>query len=1266
MLMGALLLGLSLMFASPASSATEPFGPRICLPGSEAGKCDFPRGIATSPTTGNVFVADRRNNRINEFSAWGEFVKSWGWGVDDGSPELQVCTLQTGCQAGIEGAGVGQFMAPTGVAVDSEGNVYVSDPLASRVQKFSSEGEFLLMFGGGVDQGPNHPGNVCTAAFIAEGDACGAGTPGTGDGEFRPNWPFSSNMAIGPDDEVYVGDRGRVQEFDIGGNFVRVVPDPDQILRNGNAAEDKAVGSLAVDHSSGDLYVAYANGRPSFEPARPGVFRLDETTGELLDTLAVEKPTALAVTSVGHVFVFDQLRFSGSTNDPENHGTRILKFDSSGGLIEAIAETQIFANDEMEESDGIAVGSYCFAPGDPGLYVAVRNAPQASRNYVQAFGPNPDPSKCEPPDVPPEIDGQFAASVGTISASLKAEINTHYFTSTLGTTTYYVQWATAQCVAEGGWTAGCVQTQPSPPGAAIDSPPVDVAVTTEGVLLQGLAANTSYSYRFVTEREREADSDPPVWVVIGEGGQPGAAGKASTFTTLPSSVALPPCPNDAFRIGAGAGLRDCRAYELVSPLDKAGGDVQSRLNIVPYEARVDQASASGDALTFSAYRAFQNPQSAPFSSQYLTRRNPAAGWQTEAISPPQEGEAFISPLLAIDNLYRAFTADLEVAWLQTNTEPVLGPGGLPGQPNLYRRLNTGGTYGGCTTSPPEIPGGEVHGPQMQGFSANGDTGVFRTQAKLTEDASSKVRPVDSRPIYQIYTCAYEGGVAKLRLVSALPDGSASELENAAGGPANELFQYTQGRTESLQNAVSADGSKVFWTASDSIDAKDPGTIYLRLNPTAEPTASGQCESSEADKACTVRVSESVSGITPDVESRFWLAARDGSTAIFSVDDFTQGSEPTSPLDENLYAYDVASGTSALIAPKVKGILGASDDVSRIYFLSSAVLEGDATAGEPNLYLHERGVGTTYIGTLSPLDATAGQNVPSPGNPEPVWHTARVTPDGRAVAFMSNDSDLAEEVAGYDNTDQVGGTPAAEVYRYKIGESLACISCNRTGQRPLGRQIQNKTVSLSPTLYAAAMLPTWLNALYAPRVISSDGNRVFFESFESLTAADTNGKADVYQWEADGIGTCTDADFAYVPQSEGCVSLITSGKDANDSQFVDASPTGDDVFVRTAASLVSWDPGQIDLYDARVGGGFPPPPVQGAECKGEGCLPPMTPAQEDPTPGSAVRGQGNVRESNRCPKGKRKIKVRGKVRCVKKKSGKRKKSNRAKKTRRAAR
>ena len=95
--------------------------------GSEgSGNCEFdhPGGIAVD-NSGYVYVADSFNFRIQKFTTEGQFVDKWGsWGNEDG-----------------------EFNVPYGIAVDTSGYVYVADTLNDRIQKFTSDGQFLTRWG---------------------------------------------------------------------------------------------------------------------------------------------------------------------------------------------------------------------------------------------------------------------------------------------------------------------------------------------------------------------------------------------------------------------------------------------------------------------------------------------------------------------------------------------------------------------------------------------------------------------------------------------------------------------------------------------------------------------------------------------------------------------------------------------------------------------------------------------------------------------------------------------------------------------------------------------------------------------------------------------------------------------------------------------------------------------------------------------------------------------------------------------------------------
>ncbi len=126
------------------------FGFSFGKKGSAEGQLTSPSGIAVNEKTGNVYVVDSGNNRVDVFhpaGTEGKFVEAWGFGVKgDGKKEFEHCT--TKCVAGEEGSGLGQFKNPEAIAVDnstgpSAGDVYVvSEREASitPIEKFSPIG----------------------------------------------------------------------------------------------------------------------------------------------------------------------------------------------------------------------------------------------------------------------------------------------------------------------------------------------------------------------------------------------------------------------------------------------------------------------------------------------------------------------------------------------------------------------------------------------------------------------------------------------------------------------------------------------------------------------------------------------------------------------------------------------------------------------------------------------------------------------------------------------------------------------------------------------------------------------------------------------------------------------------------------------------------------------------------------------------------------------------------------------------------------------
>ena len=94
---------------APASLRPAPAPARPGSSGGGAGQLAYPEGVATD-SSGDVYVADDDNERIDEFSAAGAFIKAYGWGVSDSASQFETCT--SSCQAGISGGGAGQLDDP--------------------------------------------------------------------------------------------------------------------------------------------------------------------------------------------------------------------------------------------------------------------------------------------------------------------------------------------------------------------------------------------------------------------------------------------------------------------------------------------------------------------------------------------------------------------------------------------------------------------------------------------------------------------------------------------------------------------------------------------------------------------------------------------------------------------------------------------------------------------------------------------------------------------------------------------------------------------------------------------------------------------------------------------------------------------------------------------------------------------------------------------------------------------------------------------------
>ncbi|HEV7495827.1 hypothetical protein [Baekduia sp.] len=586
----------------------------------------------------------------------------------------------------------------------------------------------------------------------------------------------------------------------------------------------------------------------------------------------------------------------------------------------------------------------------------------------------------------------------------------------------------------------------------------------------------------------------------------------------------------AFAGQAAAALPDGRAYEKVSPADKSDQGVS-------YDHSA--SSSSGNTIAFAALSAFGDSQVGSMANQYVATREPD-GWNVRSVFLPQGPIREQVPPPSTQRISgdaAKFVVSGSVAGL---------PGIPPGVVNLYARNGIDGSARLITTAGPPPPA-PTYTPFFGAASTDFNHVAFTGAAALLPGA-----PADHRNVYQ-----WDDG--QLQLASILPNGQ----------PAPDGAVVAPDASEPSRRAMSANGSRLFFTAGPLVDAGTfPSPLYLREHGTTTQ----------------INASQRTPAVPGDDTATFWTASTDGSQAFFTAGDQLTDDSTAGNGNQDLYRYDAGSGALTDLTPtaggaQVQGVLGdASEDGSYLYFVALAQLDGTlGMPGTANLYLWHEGDPIRFIATLDAL----GDGIQ--------WATQTlhqasraVTPDGRHLVFTSDLSLTSYDSASF-----------TEVYTYDAVEHrLACVSCDPGGGPATGSA-------------EVAAGDSFANMAQSRRTITDDGARVFFDSPDALVNGDTNGTQDVYEWE------------------DNEVHLISDGTSNEVATFADASADGHDVFFTTRARLTPDDTDALgDLYDARVGGGLPQPaaphPCSDDTCQGSMSLPPPAPVVAS----IAFSGRGN--------------------------------------------
>lgn len=678
---------------------------------------------------------------------------------------------------------------------------------------------------------------------------------------------------------------------------------------------------------------------------------------------------------------------------------------------------------------------------------------------------------------------------------------------------------------------------------------------------------------------------------------------------------------------------DGRVYEMVTPPDKGGATVGVNFATDAFGPEAWVSSSGSRVYVAGGNQTYGAPPQFVAASETFQIDRTATGWQATNITPLPLG-AGAPPTSGTGFSFGAATPDLSTtAWF---TGLIISPEQLGSGSNLYLRTPSG--------SWEYVSNGSLNTSTQTGlmayfstlFSADGSHLVFTAARQLEPPADGQLTGLPGGGT--VYDWA--GGVNHVvNVCSADTAASGTPLEDgrctatSPSDPSAPALVSPKGATlgdagNGLStaagdfNAVSSDGSRIFFTSPD------PGATATTNSPA--PPATG-CATSGTGTTCTPRLYVRENGsVTKEVsvsqvpgqqmsaqaQIYYQNASTDGSKVFFTTsqpmttDDPNGGEDPTTvadPSSVDLYEDDVDTGTLTRISagptgdadPDVQqpggGVIGVSDDGSVVYFTTVNPIPGvtgprcgptpgTSTCGvaggttQRNIYVYDGNrsgaarwqfVATVPFATTGYPSCIAGSHVvgaatTQTGTANTGNRCVQVTPDGHYMVFETTAS-----LVPADADSQL------DVYRYdEQTDQLTDVSLGVDGA--------------GNGAFPADMGEVASGGI-SPINITDDGSQVFFETAEPLVPGDTNTTVDTYEWD------------------DGTVSLVSPGDTQDNAFYAGAGTDGRDVFFTTTQSIDPADyDGLNDVYDARVGGGFPaaPGPVP---CSGEQCQGTPTPA-----------------------------------------------------------
>jgi hypothetical protein len=666
-----------------------------------------------------------------------------------------------------------------------------------------------------------------------------------------------------------------------------------------------------------------------------------------------------------------------------------------------------------------------------------------------------------------------------------------------------------------------------------------------------------------------------------------------------------------------------RHYEMVSPIYKAGFGAEAIL----------AASPDGESLAFASPGVFDGTLSGkPLSNPYLARRG-ASGWSTVGLGGPNspgmlDVSANLEYVLAGDplgpNSSASHFASEEAFLLHPTDTPDTAENWSVAGGIIVKRLDT-------------EPGDERVASTEVGASPDLCHIFIQSQGQLLATAEGR-----KGQIYELVR-GCDGEPATLRLVDltnsghiANPNKCAEEVTLGIGGGAVKGSSF---------NAIDADGRQVLFTINVSSGPQAcsyyDAQLFLRLDgrrtlEVSKPlTEAATCAATIPCPGAAARAPAYFSGASEDGSRVYFtttasLSAGDGDSQndLYLATIGCPTATPECAISEKVVtSLTQASHAQSGEAAEVQGVVKIAPDGSRAYFVARGVLSSNANSrgaravkGADNLYVYDATSGqNTFIAALEEGDTSLWQ--------ESGGEVQSAGPDARYLVF----STYAQLVAS--DTDN-----AKDVYRYDAQTgALVRVSVGEGGYAANGNSNDGSAIIEPLSLELARVVE---QRVMVGRAISEDGSRVVFTSAAALSPNATNRLRDLYEWH------------------DGGVSMISSGSATSRDAYATISASGRDVFFVTGQGLVPQDTdGQRDVYDARLGEGFPAEAAKPKACEGDACQGPLTNPAPLLVPGSVVQepGQNLAAPAPAVAKAKAKSKpakcrkgfVKKKTKCVKK-------------------